>query len=302
MNLPDSIKKYKYLRDVPLAQRTTLRIGGEAAVWFEPRSFVELAKILKAVGGREEIFLIGAGSNLLFGDGRHEKIFIHLGAPAFAKVKVRGTAVRVGAGLRLGRLISTLMFRDLGGYEFLAGIPGTIGGALVMNAGARSCWEDPSSYAEMKDIIASVDVMDRNGRCMTLKKNDIAFSYRYSSLKRYVLLGAVLKLNPADRKAVTARIKSAMAHRLRAQDWVHPSAGCFFKNPKHAEPASFLIDRCGLKGFRIGGAQVSEKHANFIINAAGARAKDVLKLVEIIREKVYNRFRVKLEPEVQIVL
>ena len=284
-----------------LAERTTLRIGGLAAAWAQPRSLAGLAGILRALCGIEEVFVIGAGSNLLFAGKRQDKFFICLNAPVFSKVIVRGTMVTVGSGVRLGRMISTLMSRDLGGYEFLAGIPGTIGGALVMNAGTRSCWDNPASYAEMKDIVVSVDAMDKEGHRLTLKKKDISFSYRYSSLKPFVILGATLKLKRMDRKAVCARMKSAIAHRLRVQDWAHPSAGSFFKNPANAEPAAFLIDQCGLKGFRVGRAQVSEKHANFIINTGGARAEDVLKLMEIIRKKVYNRFRVKLEPEVEIV-
>jgi UDP-N-acetylmuramate dehydrogenase len=286
---------------VPLAGRTTFGIGGPAAAWCEPRSAHELARILEAAHGRQEVFLMGAGSNLLFGDARHEKIFVHLGAKAFTKLEVSGTTVKAGAGLRIGRLVSILMSRDLGGYEFLSGIPGTIGGSLVMNAGARSSWDDPASYAEMKDIVVSVDAMDKSGRRFSLKKKDIVFSYRCSFLKPFVILGATLALRRAERRVVAARIKAAMTRRLRVQDWAYPNAGSFFKNPP-GTPAALLIDRCGLKGLAFGGAKVSEKHANFIINTGQASAKDVLKLMAIIQEKVYNRFRVELEPEVEIVL
>lgn len=301
MNLPVFIKN-RVSKGVLLAGRTTLGIGGAAAAWIEPRNSAELSGILKALGPDRPFLVVGAGSNLLFGDGCQEKVFIHLKAPEFNKVIVQSKTVKAGAGVRIGRLISFLMARDLGGYEFLAGIPGTIGGALAMNAGARSRWNDPSSYREMKDIALSVDVMDRMGRRLTLQRKEIVFSYRCSSLKSYVILGAELGLKRADRKAVGSVIKAAILKRAQVQDWSHPSAGSFFKNPEGGVPAAILIDCCGLKGFKVGGARVSLKHANFIINNGRASCSDVLKLMEIIRKKVYNRFRIKLEPEVEIVL
>jgi UDP-N-acetylmuramate dehydrogenase len=152
----------------------------------------------------------------------------------------------------------------------------------------------------MRDVVETVDAVDPSGRCRTLCRKEIDFGYRHTSLRSFIVVGATLKLGPASRSAVTRQIGRILGWRFAHQDWLYPSAGSFFKNPP-GEAAGRLIDACRLKGLSVGGAQVSPRHANFIINTGGARFADVIKLVEIIQEKVYNHFRVRLEPEVAIV-
>lgn len=300
MNL-QKVSMYRVKKNVSLSHRTTFRIGGEALYWYEPRSIGELASFLKDLGSTLPFFVIGAGSNLLVREGVIKKVFIHLGQPAFSRIVRRALVVKVGAGTKIGRFISVLSARGYSGYEFLAGIPGTIGGALVMNAGAKMRCGIKCIYREMKDIVLSVDVVDRQGRVFTLRKNELNFSYRQSNLKPYVVTGCRLQLNRAKTESVQKEIRRILGKRILRQDWRHPSAGSFFKNPDAEHPAGFLIDRCALKGARIGGAQISEKHANFIINAGYAQSGDVIRLMEKIKERVYNRFKIELEPEVEIV-
>jgi UDP-N-acetylmuramate dehydrogenase len=276
----------------PLKEHTTFKIGGQAQYWYEPRNRKELAGFLKSKVLTLPVFVIGAGSNLLVREGVINKVFIHLSAPDFTKIDVRKDKVAVGSGVKIGRLISVLSPKNIGGYEFLAGIPGTVGGALAMNAGA---------YGEIKDIVSEIEVLDRSGRSLRLERRDIDFSYRNSSLRPYIIVCAVLKLRTEDKASVQERIKNILIKRLREQDWQHPSAGSFFKNPDPAHPAGFLIDQCRLKGLRVGGAQVSGKHANFIINVKDAKSADVIKLMEIIKERVYNQFKIKLASEVEVV-
>ncbi len=292
--------KNKIRHNVPLAGRNYFRIGGRARWWFAPAHAGELAAFLRRREEERGLFVLGAGSNVLFDDATIRRLFVCLEAPAFTGIRVRGRQVTVGAGVRIGRLISVLSRFDLGGHEFLAGIPGTIGGALAMNAGARCGPDDPRTHREMRDVVVSVDALDREGRSHTLRRGQIDFGYRRTSLASWIVTGATLKLSPARRSRVTRRIGRILGWRFAHQDWLHPSAGSFFKNPPGAA-AGRLIDRCGLKGFSVGGAQVSPRHANFIINTGGARFADVIKLVEIIEKKVYNHFRIRLEPEVILV-
>ena len=300
MNLPKIFRNRVKLAE-SLRLHTTFRIGGRAPYWFEPKNSRELIRFLRDPNISLPLFVIGAGSNLLIHDGFIKRIFIHLKSADFNKIRIRGTIVTVGAGVKIGRLISVLSSRNLGGYEFLAGIPGTIGGALAMNAGARTDLDSPASYKEMKDIVSQVEVLDRGGQRSTLKKGDLKFSYRNSSLRPYIIVSAKLKLKAADKNKVRERIKKIIRNRLKNQDWQYPSAGSFFKNPAQGDSAGRLIDACRLKGLKIGGAQVSEKHANFIINRKKAKAQDVIRLMDTVTQKVYRRFKIKLTPEVEIV-
>ncbi len=299
MSLRTSLRN-KVRHNVALAGRNYFRIGGRARWWLEPASVRALGAFLRERDKSVDLFVLGAGSNVLFDDATIRKVFVCLQAPAFAKICVRGRRVTVGAGVRIGRLISVLSKFDLGGHEFLAGIPGTIGGALVMNAGARRCQDDPRTYREMRDVVVSVDTLDRSGRFCTLRREEIDFGYRQTSLAPMIVTGATLALRPARRRRVTREIGRILGWRFVHQDWLFPSAGSFFKNPP-GDAAARLIDGCGLKGLAVGAAQVSPRHANFIINTGHARFTDVTKLVEIIQERVYNHFRVRLEPEVMIV-
>ncbi|MFH0877529.1 MAG: UDP-N-acetylmuramate dehydrogenase [Candidatus Omnitrophota bacterium] len=280
-------------KDVSLARHTSFRIGGTAGVWYEPKDQEELAWFLKGMRRPASFFVVGAGSNLLVKDGPIRKTFIHLDSPAFKKISVCGTRVEAGAGVLLSRLVSELKKKDLCGHEFLAGIPGTVGGAIVTNAGVRA--------REMKDLIEEVQVVDGRGRRFWIPKARLKFSYRSSNLKPYIVVGCRLRLKRGDHRNVQANIRHILRDRFARQDRQYPSAGSFFKNPSPDLAAGWLIDCCGLKGKRVGGAQVSVKHANFIVNIGRAKSTDVLKLMEIVQRKVYNRFKIKLKPEVEIV-
>lgn len=300
MNLPRVFRNRIRSRK-SLKAHTSFRIGGTAQYWYEPKDTAELIRFLKIPNIPLPLFVIGAGSNLLIKDGLVKKIFIHLNSPHFNKIEVKGTDVIVGAGVKINRLIPVLGSKNLGGYEFLAGIPGTIGGVMIMNAGAKSDLRRVESYREMKDIVSEVQGLDRKGNLIRFKKDDIKFSYRNSSLRPYIITRVRLKLEVADKRQVRSRIREIIKIRLKNQDWQYPNAGCFFKNPQNAEPAGRLIDLCRLKGVRVGGAQVSERHGNFIINVKRAKSSDVIRLMEIVAKKVYNQFKIKLKPEVEIV-
>jgi UDP-N-acetylmuramate dehydrogenase len=300
MNFPkafkNKVKKGEFLR-----HHTTFGIGGEALGWYEPLDSRELSGFLKCLPKGADVFAIGAGSNLLARDGRVRKIFIRFSKPFFRRIDISGVRVRAGAGVSLGALARALVDQGLTGHEFLSGIPGTLGGAVVMNAGARTVFDDPGTYREIKDIVEDVEVMDRRGRVRILGKDRITFSYRHSSLGPLFILAASLKLrrgSVAQGRKMIARIQR---ERRTRQELSYPSAGSFFKNPRGGDSAGRLIDLCGLKGACVGGACVSSRHANFIVNKGGATCDDVMKLMEIIRKTVYNRYKIRLHPEVKIV-
>ncbi|MFH1691593.1 MAG: UDP-N-acetylmuramate dehydrogenase [Candidatus Omnitrophota bacterium] len=294
------LQKYRIKTNVSLKSHTSFRIGGKARYWYEPDNKKELAGFLKTCGNSLSMFVIGCGSNLLIREGLIDKVFIHLRGADFNTIRIRGSRVYVGAGVKISQLLLALKESDLIGYEFLAGIPGTLGGAAVMNAGAR-CGVVDSCYVEMKDIVRRVEVLDRQGRFHILESCDLDFSYRCSNLKPFIVVGVVLEFKKGDKKAASETIKKLMEYRRQYQDWRYPSAGSFFKNPDFRFSAGQLIDLCCLKGFRVGGAQVSDKHANFILNVGKANSSDVIKIMEKIRQRVYNRFKIKLIPEVEIV-
>jgi UDP-N-acetylmuramate dehydrogenase len=214
-----------------------------------------------------------------------------LSSPFFQQIFFMRNIVSAGSGLLLSRLVSQACLRGLSGIEFLAGIPGTLGGALVMNAGA---WG-----GNIGELVQDIRVMDYKGRFKVLSQKDAEFSYRESALGKYIILAARLKLRCARRAAVRKRIEENLSRRRQTQDTSLPSAGCIFKNPA-GESAGKLIELCGLKGKAVGGARVSLKHANFILNSAGAKATDVLNLMGLIRREVKNKFKVNLEPEIKI--
>jgi UDP-N-acetylmuramate dehydrogenase len=216
---------------------------------------------------------------------------LHLNQPVFKSISYRGNAIEAGSGLMLGQLILAAKNRGLSGLEFLAGIPGTLGGALVMNAGA---WG-----RSISEIVEKVRVMDYNGTIKILERKEIKFAYRRSSLARYIILSARLKLAKKSKKEIAESIKQFLQCRRNTQDVSSPNAGCVFKNPA-GKSAGKLIDLCGLKGKRIGGACVSQRHANFILNKGNAGSGDVLKLMSLIRKRVKAQFKVNLEPEIKI--
>lgn len=284
--------KAKVKTEEPLKDKTTFKIGGAAKYFAEPKDINDLKLLLRwAKRYKLTFWIIGAGSNILIGDKGIDGLVVRLASPFFKRISFEHGHLRVGSGLSLSQLLVRAKNEGLSGLEFLAGIPGTVGGALAMNAGAHN--------KSILDLLEKVTVMDYNGKIRILNKKEIKFGYRSCGLSRYVILNAQLKLKKDDKEEIKRRIAEYLCCRKRTQDLSKPSAGCIFKNPK-ARPAGMLIDLCGLKGNRVGSACISQKHANFILNDKNATAKDVLRLMDLIKKRVRNRFNITLEPEIKI--
>lgn len=279
--------------DEPLAGHTTLRVGGPADVYVEPASEMELAAILNFCGVQTVPFvLLGRGSNVLVRDGGFRGVVICLAHASFTKIEVRGERLHGGAGAKLKSLAVAAQRHGLGGLEFLAGIPGSLGGALRMNAGAMG--------GATFEIVESVRFMDRAGNIFEKPRVEVPVEYRACPLfAENIALSAVFKGVPTARAEIEAKLNEFNRQRWEVQPAL-PSAGCTFKNPA-AIPAGKLIDELGLKGMRVGGAVVSLAHGNFLVNAGGATAADVLKLIELLQTKALAERGINLQPEVEIV-
>jgi UDP-N-acetylmuramate dehydrogenase len=278
--------------NAPLEDLTTFKIGGQADFLIQPRDARDLKLLLKkAKQHKIPLLVIGAGSNILAADKKIKAAVIRLSAPFFQKITFRKDKVFVCAGLKLARVIRACQKRGLSGAEFLTGIPGTVGGALLMNAGA---WGK-----QIADLVEKIKVMDYNGKLKELKKNRVKFGYRSSGLDKFIILGAELRLVEKDKSEIAARARDYLRQRKDTQDLSFPNAGCIFKNPA-GDSAGRLLDLCGLKGRRIGGACISEKHANFILNKGNARSGDVLKLMALAKREVKHKFGIDLKPEIKI--
>jgi UDP-N-acetylenolpyruvoylglucosamine reductase len=280
-------------RDEPMAARTTLRVGGPAELFAVPANEGDLAMILKFCAERGlPRFLLGRGSNLLVRDGGIRGVVVSLANPAFARILVEGFRLHCGAGARLKTVSHEARRKNLTGLEFMEGIPGSVGGALRMNAGAMGSWTF--------DVVESVRVMSEDGVARDLLAAEVPVQYRSCPmLKAQIALGAVFRAQPGERSGIDARMKSFSLKRWSSQP-AAPSAGCIFKNPA-AVPAGKLIDDLGLKGTRLGGARVSLEHGNFIVNEGNATARDVLELIELLRARVRAERGIELETEVEIV-
>lgn len=285
----------------PLKNHTTFKIGGPAKFFVEPEDAADLKLLLGlAEKNKLPVRVIGRGSNLLISDEGIKDIVVRLSAPYFRNVSCKDNRLIAGSGALLNSVLLVCVKHGLTGAEFLTGIPGTVGGALAMNAGITEKAHSSKLVAHsMGDFVENVTVMDYRGNMKTLSRKDIKFGYRKSSLSKYIILGAVIKLKRGNRKEVRGKIKEYMDCRKISQDLSKPSAGCVFKNPP-GDSAGRLIDLCGLKGKNIRGATVSVKHANFILNLGGASAKDVRRLMGLMKRKVNNRFNIDLIPEIKI--
>jgi UDP-N-acetylmuramate--alanine ligase len=282
----------KVKREESLAAKTTMRIGGAARVYAEPASVGDLQVLLREAKARGiEIFMLGRGSNLLVPDEGVDGLVISLAHEAWSVFEPRGNGrIWVGAGLRLKNLCGLAVKAGLVGFEFLEGIPGNVGGALRMNAGAMGGW--------MFDVVEEVQIMSLDGEVQTLAKAAMHVDYRHcAELHHAIALGALLRpASQADAEAVSRQIDVYRKKRQESQPR-EPSAGCIFKNPPGTS-AGRLIDECGLKGERVGDAEVSAVHANFIVNRGRASGADVLELVRRIRARVRQIKGVDLQPEV----
>ena len=280
-------------RDEPLAKHTTLRVGGPADVYVEPSTEADLVLILQGCGEHGvKFFILGRGSNLLVRDGGFRGVVICLAQPNFSRVEIDGTHIRAGAGAKQKQVAVEAKRAGLSGVEFLEGIPGSIGGALRMNAGAMG--------SETFNAVESVRVMNFAGNVSELKPVEMSVSYRScAALKNHIALGAVFKCTPQPREEIEARMKTYSEKRWSSQP-VAPSAGCMFKNPETI-PAGKLIDELGLKNTKVGGARISLEHGNFLVNDGGATAKDVLELIGMIRAKAKAERGIDLHPEIEII-
>lgn len=285
--------KIKVSQGINLDAYTTFKIGGKASFFACPDSREELKVLIKAAKRYKiPVLILGAGSNLLVSDKGVRALVIKLGAGGeFNKLSFKGDSIYSAGAVMLSRLVGVAQKRGLSGLEGLAGIPGTLGGALVMNA---SAW----GYS-ISERIREVEVMDYNARIKIIRPDALNFGYRSSNLSKYIILGASFVLARDNPDEIKKRINLFIKQRRQSQDLKLPSAGCIFKNPP-GDSAGRLIDACGLKSKKSGGAVISDKHANFILNFNGATAKDVVSLIKLIEKEVYNKFKVRLRPEIKI--
>jgi UDP-N-acetylenolpyruvoylglucosamine reductase len=280
-------------RDEPLAKRTTLRVGGSADVYVEPASEADLAAVLKFCGERGvKFFALGRGSNLLIRDGGFRGVVICLAHPNFSRIQVVGERLRCGAGAKLKQVAMEAKRHGLSGLEFLEGIPGGVGGALRMNAGAMG--------GATFDVVKAIRVMDYFGLVHELVPGLFQVEYRCCPLlKNHIALGVVFQGKPAPREEIERRLNEFSHKRWDSQP-AAPSAGCMFKNPPTI-PAGRLIDELGLKGTRVGGAMVSVEHGNFIVNDGTATARDVLALIQMLQRCAKAERGIELQTEVEII-
>ena len=278
----------------PMSNHTTFRIGGPAQYFVTPQSTEELGQVVLLCNAEKmPYFVIGHGSNLLVSDKGMRCVVIQL-YKNFEQFRIEGDRVYAQAGVMLCKLGQATKEASLTGFEFAAGIPGTLGGAVMMNAGAYG--------GEMKDIVEYVQLMDRDGNLIEKSCDEMDFSYRHSIVENgdYIVIGATLKLEPGNQAAIAARMEELAIARKTKQPLEFPSAGSTFKRPEGYFAGKLIMD-AGLRGYQVGGAQVSEKHCGFVINKGGATAQDVLQLVADVKKKVYEEFQVELEPEVKMV-
>ena len=280
-------------RDEPLAKHTTLRVGGPAYVYVEPASEADLAAVVKFCGARGvPFFVIGRGSNLLVRDGGFRGAVICLSHADFSRIEFDGGRLRCGAGAKLKNVAIEARRHGLSGLEFLEGIPGSVGGALRMNAGAMG--------GQTFDVVESVRVMDFDGNICEFEPPELSVKYRgCDTLKNHIALGAVLKGRADSPESIAQRMSAFSQKRWMSQP-AAPSAGCAFKNPPSI-PAGRLIDELGMKGARVGGAVVSQEHGNFIVNDGNATARDVLALIALLQSKARAGRGIELHTEVEII-
>lgn len=277
----------------PMKKHTTFRVGGPADVLVQPHE-TALAAIL-ALCRRYHVSysFIGNGSNLLVGDKGIRGVVIEMTDP-MGNIEVDGTKITAQAGAMLSKIANTAASNGLGGMEFAAGIPGSVGGAVVMNAGAYG--------GEMKDIIEKVYVLDENGAQLELDRDALDLGYRHSCIpeKKYIVTKVVLELVPHDEVEIRSKMKDLNEKRAEKQPLQYPSAGSTFKRPEGYFAGKLIMD-AGLRGYQVGGAQVSEKHCGFVINKGDATAADICQLMRDVSDKVQAQFGVVLEPEVKMI-
>ena len=288
----DLLGEDRVFTDEPMKQHTTFKIGGPADYFLVPESGEEAGEIIKICKQTDiPYFILGNGSNLLVGDGGYRGAVIQIYRNMSA-VTTEGTIITAQAGALLSSVAAVAKNASLTGFEFAGGIPGTVGGAAVMNAGAYG--------GEMKDVLVEVTVMDADGNIFTIPAEKLELGYRTSIIKKagYIVLEAKIRLEEGNQEAIRERMKELTIQRTTKQPLEFPSAGSTFKRPEGYFAGKLVMDS-GLRGYQVGGARVSEKHCGFVINAGGATAKDVRTLMENVCDIVYKKYGVTLEPEVK---
>ena len=281
------------LLEEPMAKHTSFRIGGPADVLAQPADEAELAALLKRAGEHAvPVTLVGNGSNLLVRDKGIRGLVIKL-SNIFSSITVDGNVLTFGSGISLAMASKKAASLSLSGMEFAVGIPGTIGGAVYMNAGAYD--------GEMAKVVTCVRVMDMQGKISELQASELDFAYRHTALQNsgWIVISVTCVLQPDEADAIAAKMADFSQRRISKQPLELPSAGSMFKRPP-GYFAGTLIDQTGLKGYTVGGAQVSTKHAGFVVNVGGATAQDVLQLISDVQSKVFAAHGVRLEPEVLV--
>ena len=277
----------------PLARHTSYRVGGPADLYVEPSSKKDLQNLIRWVRAHKmPLFVLGKGTNLLVSDAGVRGVVVSL-KRCCRQWEVEGTRIRVGAGWLLTKMLEKLADLGLSGYEAIYGIPGTVGGALYMNAGAFG--------TEISDHLVTVELMDKEGRIFSLKKEELNFGYRRGIVNRdWIILSGLFELEKEEPEAIRQKMREIWERRRAKQPVTRASAGSVFKRPP-GHYAGALVQGAGLKGFRRGHVLVSRKHANFIVNAGGATAAEIRELMELVRKKVKQKYGVELELENELV-
>ncbi|KAA3600432.1 MAG: UDP-N-acetylmuramate dehydrogenase [Calditrichaeota bacterium] len=298
MNIEKELKKFfqgQILKNEPLKNHTSLQVGGPADFYLYPKDEKDLSNLIKFINqNKVHHFFIGTGRNILISDIGIRGIVIDL-SKTFDKIEILNLdeiILKVGSGVTLKELIDFCIENSFGGMEKMSGIPSSVGGAYRMNAGAFG--------TEIADCTISVTLMDKFGEVKTYPNEELGFEYRKSKIQDIVLYGT-LQFQKSNRVELEEIKKEILKKRNSKQPLEYPSAGSFFKKTKDGIPAGILIEKCGLKGKTIGGALVTEKHANFIVNAGNAKASEILALLRFVQTEVYKNFGVKLENEVKLI-
>lgn len=278
--------------NVPLARFTWYKIGGPARYLVQPRSIEELQEAARrCTQANIPIYVLGLGANLLICDQGVDGAVFRLNEDFWRRIKFTGNLLEVGAGVDMQKLLLRTVREGKSGLECLAGIPGTIGGGIRMNCGGK--------FGDIGSVISTVTVMDSQGNIFLRTKDDLVFDYRRTNIVAPFILGATIELEDDHPDTIMSRTKEIWMYKRNTQPLNTKNCGCIFKNPRGLS-AGALIDQSGLKGLRVGGAEVSTKHANFIVAHKGCSSQDVLKLIKIIKERVYDKHQVVLESEVRI--
>jgi UDP-N-acetylmuramate dehydrogenase len=276
----------------PLAKCTWYGLGGSADYFIRPKTIKQLKEVVKRCNEKKiPIFVMGFGSNLLISDEGLRAAVIKLESEEFAQMQFDGEKVTAWAGAELAKLVLTCVQKGLSGLEALTGIPGSVGGAVRMNAGGN--------FGDIGSAVESVTLMDSQGTLFERSKPELMFDYRSTNITATFILNAQMQLASANPEQIMRTVKEIWIYKKNSQPLNTKNAGCIFKNPRGVS-AGALIDRAGLKGFQIGGAVVSEKHANFVIAQKGCKSRDVMRVIETIRQKVKEKFDIELELEVEI--